>query len=151
MPGFNDLETLFPDIAVEWDYEKNFPLTPNNVFRATPQKFWWLCPKGHSYPSTVAGRTILNEGCPYCKNRKIQAGFNDLVTLFPDVASEWDLEKNYPLLPSQVAPKSGKRVWWKCENGHSWDAVIANRTVRRTGCPYCSGLRTITRENDFAT
>ena len=152
LPGFNDLGTLYPDIAAEWDYEKNHPLTPRETYRATPRKVWWLCPNGHSYSATVSNRTgKIKQGCPYCKNRKVLTGFNDLETLFPAIAAEWDHEKNHPLLPSQVVGKSAKRVWWKCDKGHSWDAVIANRTSRITGCPYCSGLRVVTGENDFAS
>ena len=151
MSGFNDLETLFPEIASEWDYTKNHPLTPKDVSRAMPRKVWWLCLKGHSYSSTIANRTLSDQGCPYCKNKKVMAGFNDLGTLFPDVAAQWDYEKNHPLLPKDVVGKSGKRVWWRCEKGHSWKAPIVNRTVKKTGCPYCCGLRVITGETDFAT
>ena len=150
-PGLNDLETLFPEVAAEWDYIKNDPLTPRQVSRAEPRKVWWLCPKGHSYASTIASRTLTKQGCPYCRNRKIIAGFNDLATLFPGIAGQWDYEKNHPLRPTEVAARAGKRVWWKCDKGHSWDAVIVNRTSRRTGCPYCGGQLAITGETDFAT
>ena len=32
--------------------------------------------------------------------------------------------------------KSNKKVWWKCELGHSWQASISHRTAG-TGCPHC--------------
>ena len=38
-----------------------------------------------------------------------------------------------------LRPGSGKKVWWKCPEGHEWEAVIANRTKRRSGCPFCAG------------
>ena len=39
----NDLETKFPDIAKEWDYEKNAPLTPKQILAGSNKKVWWLC------------------------------------------------------------------------------------------------------------
>ena len=30
-------------------------------------------------------------------------------------------------------------TWWRCAEGHSWEAVIANRTGPiRAGCPMCA-------------
>jgi hypothetical protein len=37
-----------------------------------------------------------------------------------------------------VTPRTGKKVWWICENGHEWDARVVNRT-RGSGCPRCAG------------
>lgn len=34
---------------------------------------------------------------------------------------------------------NSKKIWWKCELGHEWEATIASRTTGRpSGCPYCS-------------
>ncbi|MCI6567534.1 MAG: zinc-ribbon domain-containing protein [Dysosmobacter sp.] len=30
------------------------------------------------------------------------------------------------------------RVWWQCERGHEWQAVIFSR-VQGAGCPVCAG------------
>ena len=45
-------------------------------------------------------------------------------------------------------PNSDKKVWWKCKNGHEWQAMIGNRH-RGNGCPYCSGRYAIKDENDL--
>jgi hypothetical protein len=69
--GFNSLEYLYPEIAKEWDYEKNYPLTPDKVFAHTGKKAWWICPKGHSYSSVIASRTGNDKcECPKCKKDK---------------------------------------------------------------------------------
>lgn len=34
---------------------------------------------------------------------------------------------------------SQKKVQWKCKEGHQWLSTIKNRTVNKSGCPYCSG------------
>lgn len=50
--------------------------------------------------------------------------------------------------------ETNKRVWWKCEEGHEWSGLIANRTRRGKadpGCPYCSGRKVLAGYNDLAT
>ena len=70
---------------------------------------------------------------------------------FPSLLLEWDFEKNGLLLPKEIAATSKKKVWWKCFKGHSWETTISSRTIQKTGCPFCSGLKAITGENDLAT
>ena len=44
------LAERFPELAMEWDYEKNGVLTPENVSYGSNKKVWWICPKcGQSY------------------------------------------------------------------------------------------------------
>ncbi|WP_422851061.1 zinc-ribbon domain-containing protein [Bacillus thuringiensis] len=42
-----------------------------------------------------------------------------------------------------------KKVWWKCEERHEWEAPIWNRHKGR-GCPYCSNKK-ISIDNCLAT
>ncbi|MBQ9612626.1 MAG: zinc-ribbon domain-containing protein [Lachnospiraceae bacterium] len=44
------------------------------------------------------------------------------------------------MTPHDVTKGSKKRVWWKCLNGHDWEAIIANRT-KGSKCPVCSRKR----------
>ena len=53
---------------------------------------------------------------------------------------EWHPTKNGLLKPDDVTFGSSKKVWWMCEKGHEWEAVISARS-RGTGCPYCSGRK----------
>ena len=71
---------------------------------------------------------------------KLIKGENDLLTLNPTLAKEWNFEKNGTLTPDQVTAKSHKKVWWKCGKGHEWEAIVVNRT-RGLGCPFCAGRR----------
>lgn len=61
---------------------------------------------------------------------------------------EWNYEKNSTLNPMVITIGSKKRVWWLCEKGHEWEAVVYSRKTK--GCPFCSGRRT-TRENSLLT
>ena len=145
------LENMYPKIAREWDYEKNEGLAPSQFYSHSSKKFWWICPKGHSYNTSIAKRTD-GANCPYCSNEKILKGYNDLVTKNQELLKEWNYEKNNlnKVYPDIVSRGSHKKVWWKCKNGHEWEALISNR-VKGRNCPYCSGRKKIIGVNDLAT
>ena len=42
-----------------------------------------------------------------------------------------------------------RKVWWQCEQKHTWQAVVYSRQDR--GCPYCSGRKPVPGLNDFET
>ena len=151
LKGVNDLETLFPDIAKEWDFEKNGKLKPSDCLPNSNKKIWWLCDKGHSYRTAVHHRTSRGDGCCYCSNHKLLEGFNDLKTVRPDLAEEWDLEKN-KIKPSKVLYGSNKTYFWKCkECGSSFSVSPGQRITSNRGCPFCSGRYAISGKTDFAT
>ena len=125
-----------PMLAQEWNYEKNGKLTPASVMPSSNKKVWWKCQKNHEWQTTINSRNS-GVGCPYCSNKKVLIGYNDLQTINPKLAKEWNDEKNGDLTPKQFTAKSGKKVWWKCEKGHEWQADIYSRN-KGTGCPQCA-------------
>lgn len=150
LPGFNDLQTLCPDLAKQWNYAKNDKLLPSMVTIGTNRIVWWVCSEGHEWQSSVANRTGNHRnGCPVCSGKKVQEGFNDLQTLMPEVAIEWNYDRNEDLTPAKVTIGSNKKVWWKCPFGHEWQSTIVNRTKQGNGCPYCSGRNAIPGVNDL--
>ncbi|MBQ3109742.1 MAG: zinc-ribbon domain-containing protein [Clostridia bacterium] len=124
------------NLAEEWNYEKNNGLTPLDVLPNSNKKVWWKCGKGHEWQALIADRNN-GRGCPYCTGKKVLKGYNDLQTVNPTLAKEWNYDKNGELTPMEVAPNSGKKVWWKCSKGHEWQAIIQNRN-RGRGCPICA-------------
>ena len=145
----NSLLFSNPEIAKEWNYEKNGNLKPEHFESNSHKKVWWKCRQGHEWQTAIANRTKGN-GCPYCSGQKVLMGYNDLQTINLILANEWNYEKNGELMPSDVTPNSSKIVWWKCSKGHEWQAIIANRN-KGNGCPYCSGRFTIKNRNDLQT
>ena len=140
LPGFNDLATLNPEVAVEWNYEKNEGLLPSEVVPGSNKKAWWICQRyGHEWEAVISSR-INRNGCPYCGNQKVLAGFNDLLTKDPELATKWNYDRNTDLLPTQITARSGKKVWWRCEAGHEWEAVVSYQAKRRK-CPICAKHR----------
>lgn len=145
--GVNDLLTLRPDIIIHWDYDKN-KLTPDKVSLGSDRYVWWICDKGHSF-SRIVYSYVKSNSCPYCTGKKVLKGFNDLLTVLPDVAEQWDYSKNGDLLPDAVSVGSNRKVWWICKYNHSWKTSVNNRRHGKSGCPYCAGVRVITGVNDL--
>ena len=141
LKGFNDLQTRYPRIAEEWHPDKNGKVTPDGMMPGSHTKVWWLCKEKHEYFTSIASRTNRQSGCPYCSGNKAIPGKTDLQTLFPNIAAEWDYEKNGELSPKNVKPFSHQKVWWICVSGHEWQAKIADRT-NGTGCPICRKEKT---------
>ena len=46
--------------------------------------------------------------------------------------------KKNKIKPTEVSIVSHKKVIWRCEKGHEWEAPVKSRTINKTGCPYCS-------------
>ena len=148
--GYNDLTTLKPNIALEWDYEKNGEKTPANYTVRSGERVWWKCKRNHSWEAVIASRTGNKYvGCPYCSGLLPIEGETDLLTTNPELISEWNYEKNTLLTPNMVKAGSSDKVWWICDKGHEWQAVISSRTVNESGCPFCSGRYAIQGENDL--
>ena len=137
--GENDLQSINPTLAKEWNYEKNNGLTPSDVMPSSGQKVWWKCNAGHEWQARIADRN-QNRGCPFCAGKKVLSGYNDLKTVKQTLAKEWNYEKNGDLKPEFFSANSNKKVWWKCGKGHEWQATIAHRT-RGNGCPVCNSER----------
>ena len=66
----NSLLETHPQISLEWDYEKNYPLIPENFSHGANHKIWWLCSIGHSYASRIVDRVRTMVRCPYCLGKK---------------------------------------------------------------------------------
>lgn len=149
--GVNDLKTVNPKLAAEWDYNSNGDLRPDCVAANANRKAWWLCGKGHSWQANIASRNA-GRGCPYCTNRQLLVGFNDLLSVSPKLAAEWDCERNGCLKPQDVLATTHRRVWWRCPSNerHVWFTSVANR-MRGTGCPYDCCKRILSGDNDFAS
>ena len=139
--GENDLKTSYPAIAAQWHPTKNGALTPEAVTPSSNRGVWWQCEKGHEYKASIASRTAHGSGCPYCANRRVLAGYNDLATKEPQLAKQWHPTLNEALTPRDVTCGSTHKVWWRCDVcGFEWKALIYSRAgVQKTGCPACAG------------
>ena len=126
--GYNDLLTTHPRIALQAD-----GWNPQTLVSGTAKRMPWICQRGHKWKSSVNHRTERNQGCPYCSNKLLMKGFNDLATTHPDIAKE-ALECD----PTTIKGSLAKNIWWICQDGHQWLATPLNRTKHQSGCPTCT-------------
>ena len=141
MAGFNDLETLHPNIAMEL-----IDGDPKQLTKGSDKKFSWRCPRDHVYRAAVSART-RGGGCAVCHGLQIQIGTNDLASTNPDLAAQadgWDPTKF-------TSGSTSQKMKWRCELGHTWSAAIGSRNNTGAGCPKCSGRDVISGENDLQT
>jgi len=139
-----------PELIKEWDYDKNKGLRPEHFTGGSNKKIWWLCKYGHSWQAQINKRFTFGRGCPYCSGNKVWKGFNDLVTTNPEIAEEWDYDKNGDLRPEQFSAGADIKIWWKCRKcGHSWHSLLYSR--KNCGCPVCAGNILTIGVNDLQT
>lgn len=142
------IATERPELVDEWHPTKNGELTPDSTSFGSVKKVWWRCAHDHEWEASPNNRS-KGQGCPYCSGSRALVGFNDLVTVEPDIAATWHPVKNGDLTPDQVTRGSHKKVWRICEHGHEWEASIFNRTKGR-GCPVCASLNKGKRRSEAA-
>lgn len=131
--GTDDLATKFPKIAIE-----AYGWNPREYTSASGKKLNWQCSKNKKHIWTIspsARTTGLMSGCPYCVNRRILNGDNDLATTNPKLAEEaygWD--------PTTVSAGMDKVRRWQCSKNskHIWSTRISHRALNDTGCPTCA-------------
>lgn len=137
----NCLSTTHPHLVKEWDYGKNINITPNEVTKGNHKKAYWLCKENHSYEAVIYRRAAINgTNCPICyelhgrkalKKTKIE---NTLAAKAPEIAKQWDTEKN-KISPNEIARFSKRDFWWKCDKGHEFKRSPNGR--RSEKCEYC--------------
>ena len=179
--GFNDLQTVNPELAGQWHPTKNGDLKPTQVTANTSKKVWWLysydVPKDYSVEHLRGKRfnfewqaaiSKRNEGhaCPFVCGQAVCEGFNDLKTVNPELAKQWHPTKNGCLKPTQVTANTGKKVWWllsydvpidysvKHLRGRHFNFEWRASIVDRNknqGCPYLSGQAVWEGFNDLET
>lgn len=151
-PGFNDLQTLRPELAEEWDSAANHE-EASQVSACGRQKAHWVCARGHKWVSAKYSR-CAGSGCPYCSNKSsLPAPGHDLGSLFPELLKEWDYGRN-TRSPHEVFPSSAESIHWRCSLGHAYTVSPNSRVKRdgsRTGCPTCSGRTILSGFNDLAS
>ncbi|MDX1990170.1 MAG: zinc-ribbon domain-containing protein [Candidatus Obscuribacter sp.] len=145
----NNLASVFPAIAKEFDLKKNAPVKPSQVIATSAVKYWWRCSRGHSYEREVYLRTKRGSTCPECPEYNQQTVKTSLAQAHPEIAEHWHPTKNGALKPDEVAYGSKKYVWWKCQKGpeHEWQQWVQNITTKGYQCPFCEGYRVSTTNN----
>ena len=135
-----------PLLVAEWDEENE--LSPDHVSYGSNRMIIWKGKCGHRWEASPKSRSG-GEGCPYCAGKRVLIGFNDVKSLYPDLAAEWSPRNT--MAADEVTIGSSKKVEWVCGScGHTWYATVKNRTGG-SGCPDCAGRIIKSGTNDFAS
>lgn len=91
--GVDDLSSLHPELAAQWSEEN--ASSPSQVLPMSSRKVQWVCEKDapHQWEAVVSSR-VQGSGCPYCTGQRAVTGVNDLATTHPQLASEWDDDRD---------------------------------------------------------
>jgi hypothetical protein len=101
--------------GAEWHPTKNGSLRAEDVSAGSQKRRWWLCPvhPSHEWEREVNARTSRRDRCPFCTNRRLSVT-NSLATLRPDLALEWDVERNEGVTPADVMAGANGDAHWIC-------------------------------------
>lgn len=145
--GVNDLYTTDPLLASEMALTGNGGLGPKDFTRGSNQKVNWVCEIGHQWVACINDRSNRGRGCPFCSGHKPWPGYNDLATLYPEIANQL-VDTRFSA--EDLTTKSNRRVRWRCQLNHEWDATVSDRTAG-TGCPTCCGKKVLIGFNDLGS
>ncbi|DBA98586.1 TPA: hypothetical protein ACH3X1_014384 [Trebouxia sp. C0004] len=109
----------------QWDHDRNRENGhfPENTTLQSHKLIWWQChecPKGklHSWQARAFSRSLRNKptGCPCCAGHQF-CECNSLETVCPDVAADFDVEKNGATAAEVTSATRSKYSWLSDEPG----------------------------------
>ena len=104
------------------------------IYNGTSNKINFMCPNGHVFISRP-NDVLHGKGCPYCSNKKVLIGYNDINTTHPSVGAMLaDFNDGY-----KYTAHSHKKIDFKCPHcGFIQVKDIASVTDRGFICQKCS-------------
>jgi len=136
-PEEESLAFLYPELVKEWDYEKNFPLTPDLFAAKTHHRVWWICAKNHSWDAVVKNRTLSNSGCPDCRVDKLV----EIRKLAIDEINQYAKSKGGSCDTTNYVNSKKGSIQWKCSEGHTWSARTDYVIRLNKWCPKCDRIK----------
>lgn len=128
----NSLQSLYPLIAKLWSYENE--LRADQVNYGSGKKALFTCDKCKQVHSSIIKDKVKSPGCPFCSGHRASKINN--ISKNKEIMEFWDFDKNEN--PENYTSSSNKKVWWKCELGHSYLTSIKSK-VNGHGCTFCKG------------
>ena len=140
----NPISVTHPDAVSYWHPSKNEGLSPDSLTKGSHKEVWWKCPSGHEWKRSVFLQLTAKNPCRQCyyqSGKRYASSLKRGSKPIPDdLISQWHPTLNGSLTPQDVSGGSKRKVWWRGECGHEWQAAINNR-VNGSGCPKCRQMR----------
>jgi len=138
MENLPTLAETNPEIAKQWDYDKNEGEKPSEYSSGSNKKIWWICDRGHSYRSSIKSRCKGGTGCKFCAAKRAgKHSRKSIIENRPDLLQYWDYKKNKGVSPEDFKFTSRQKVWWTCNEGHSYKQAVADK-ISGSGCTICA-------------
>jgi hypothetical protein len=113
-----------------WDVDRNNISKSELDTLSYKAKYWWVCPSGHSWESSILLMRNRKRGCLFCPkpksshtNRKPRVRISqnqtvqDFLEELPDATLKVDLSnQDKELLLLSVGSQT--KIWWVCDRGH---------------------------------
>ena len=114
-----------------------------DVFKGSSnKKYWFDCLKcGHIFDSVLSS---ISNGCwcPYCSNQKLCNRNKSCLSCYGNSFASHEKSKYWSSRNTEKSENifkcSNKKYWFVCHCGHSFDSILANITMHKRWCPYCS-------------
>lgn len=131
----------YPHLVQQFHTVRNEAIAIASLYAKSNKKVWWICGKGHEWEAAVCNRQ-RGTGCPYCAGKKLSSS-NSLLAQYPDIASEFNSERN-SCSAHEILSGTNRKVWWRCTKitTHEWETAVSTRTKKGHGCPHCAGQTT---------
>jgi hypothetical protein len=109
----------------------------SNLSQQSGKALMWICARDHTWKAKVCNR-VNGTGCPQC------AGFHGRYLRDHQIYFEINWTATTALGYSKgdvdvLTQGSKKKLAWTCANGHTYNAMISNRTINKTACNVCVG------------
>ena len=137
--GVNDLTITNPQLASEFSPRND--KKANEVGEWQKYEVFWICPDcGAEYRYIISERSVGDDSCPVCANKRIEKGINDLATTNPEIAAL--LSPNNERKADTLLPSFKLKVAWICPtcNGEYY-APVEDMVNGLAECPYCSNQK----------
>jgi hypothetical protein len=82
VPGENDFETYYNEIARERHPSKNGSKHPSDYAFHSNAYAWWKCSKDHEWKTKINNRTY-GSGCPFCNQNRLIPEKSSLAVINP--------------------------------------------------------------------
>jgi hypothetical protein len=136
VPPARSLAARYPELVGELHPTRNPGVDPHAVGAGSATQLWWRCPRGHQWQARVNDRGH-GRGCPVCARERPVPRERSLAVRHPELVTQLHPTHNQGVDPLKVAAGSNRKLWWRCRQGHEWNAAVAAR-ARGTGCPTCA-------------
>jgi hypothetical protein len=142
---YADLDAIIP----EWHPTKNKGKRFEDFPKGSGASVWWLGAEcGHEWESKMFSRAVRGSGCPFCGNRALLPGFNDIASVHPEWVAEWSPSNEKPC--DEVLSGGKPEYAWLCSLGHEFFSSVGHKE-RGRGCPYCANMKLLVGFNDLAS